>query len=306
MKKLSNDKIVYFIFRIKYSGEEYKTLSILQKINNAKSTFNDLSTFYVNTLNIKHENYYSLQMEKIIFTYKIIPDEKLESTITRIGPSKKYIPSDKTFNFLGYNLPNTMDVTKLGKIIYQEGNIFLVENQDRLYRINKLEKYNLIQLNIKNQLVLEYKDYLNDVNNLETFTRYIKNQEYKFINGELIVKLVNRKTKFIKSIKPNKNISQKYITLDIETRVIKDTILPYALSYFDGTLTFNFYLNDYLSEYDMLRTAILTLFQDKYKNHIIYVHNLSFFDGIFLMKIFASIDNITVNPLMGAQRRKNL
>jgi hypothetical protein len=67
---------------------------------------------------------------------------------------------------------------------------------------------------------------LNDVNNLGTFTRFIKDQEYKFINAELIVKLINRKTKFIKTIKPNKNINQKYITLDIETRVIKDTILP--------------------------------------------------------------------------------
>jgi hypothetical protein len=32
-------KIVYFIFRIKYGADEYKTLSILQKINNTKSSF---------------------------------------------------------------------------------------------------------------------------------------------------------------------------------------------------------------------------------------------------------------------------
>ncbi len=72
-----------------------------------------------------------------------------------------------------------MDISKLGNIIYKEGNIILIQNKDRLYRITKLEKYNNIQLNIKNKLVLEYKDYLNDLNNLDTFTRYIKDQEYK-------------------------------------------------------------------------------------------------------------------------------
>ncbi len=44
-------------------------------------------------------------MEKILFTYKIIPNMKLESIKPRIGPSKKYIPSDKNFKFLGSNLP---------------------------------------------------------------------------------------------------------------------------------------------------------------------------------------------------------
>jgi|SRR5882762_1332797 len=298
MSKVVKDKIVYFMFRIKYDGNDYKTISILQKINKNKSTLNELLKFYIGTLNYKNEQYYTTKIEKIIFTYKIIPDEKLESKETRIGPSKKYIPSDKAFNFLGYNLPNTMDVTKLGDIIYIEGNIILVQNQDRLYRINKLEKYNFFQLNIKNKLVLEYKDYLNDVNNLDTFTRYIKDQEYKFINGKLIVKLINRKTKFIKSIKPNKIITNKFITLDIETRVINNIILPYLISYYDGVQPTSFYLSDYLDERDMLRTCILSLFQEKYKNHIIYVHNLSFFDGIFLMKIFASIENILIIPIM--------
>src|SRR5882757_1300306 len=48
----------------------------------------------------------------------------------------------------------------------------------------------------------------------------------------------------------------------------------------------------------MLKTCILSLFINKYKNHIIYVHNLSFFDGIFLMKIFTSIENLLVIPLI--------
>jgi len=35
---------------------------------------------------------------------------------------------------------------------------------------------------------MSFKDTLNDVNNLSTFTRKIKNQEYIFIDGELKLK----------------------------------------------------------------------------------------------------------------------
>ncbi len=56
----------------------------------------------------------------------------------------------------------------------------------------------------------------------------------------------------------------------------------------------------------MLKNAILTLFQMKYNNYIIYIHNLSFFDGIFLMarSAFASIENMIVIPLMARSAGK--
>jgi len=78
MLKLLKDQIVYFMFRIKYEVApdefEYKTLSIIQKINNAKSTFKELLNFYIGTLSIKNEQYYSTKINAIIFTYKIVPD----------------------------------------------------------------------------------------------------------------------------------------------------------------------------------------------------------------------------------------
>jgi len=56
----------------------------------------------------------------------------------------------------------------------------------------------------------------------------------------------------------------------------------------------------------MLKTCILSLFQDRYKNSIIYVHNLSFFDGIFLLKIFSSIDKMIVIPLIKEGKMFNI
>jgi hypothetical protein len=96
MSKLLKDQIVYFMFRIKYEVApdeyEFKTLSILQKINNAKSTFNALLNFYIGSLNIKNELYYITKIDAILFTYKIVPDggKAALSKDIKIGASLKY------------------------------------------------------------------------------------------------------------------------------------------------------------------------------------------------------------------------
>jgi|SRR5882757_7001243 len=144
-----------------------------------------------------------------------------------------------------------MDIMEYGKILDKKGDKIIIQKEKRLfyYIDNHDNKVAFIQLKRDKEILLEFKDYLNDNHNLGTFTRFIRDNEYKFIDGKLIVKKLNRKTKFIKGIKPNKNLSNKYITLDIETRIINGTGLrpPYLISYFDGTQSFNFYLSDYLN-----------------------------------------------------------
>jgi len=151
---------------------------------------------------------------------------------------------------------------------------------------------------LKNKVILEFIDKFDDPKNLNTFTRIILDHEYKFIDGDLIVKLLKRKTKFIQPIKMDKDIKNKFLTLDIETRVIENNIIPYAICLFNGKNKFSFYLTDFDNEQNMLKEAILSLFIKKHHNHIVYVHNLSFFDGIFLLKVLSSIDNLSVRPLI--------
>ncbi len=299
MKKLSNDKFIYLLLRVKYQNNDCYTLGIMQKINN--KDYNELLTFYIKFLTFKKDNYLNDTIDTIIITYKIIPDEKLLSKESKIGGSIKQQTKIESFKFLGYNLPNSIDYTILGEIIQSNGNIIIIKNSktNYFYNIIKYETHNFIQIKFKDQIIIEYKDYLDDPYNLGTFTRKIKNHEYKFIDGKLIVKKLERQNKFIKSIKQDKDITNKFITLDIETRVIGNTILPYCLCYFDGKNTFSYYLTDYINEKSMLKEAILSLFNKKeYHNHIVYIHNLSFFDGIFLLNVLASIENITVKPLM--------
>jgi hypothetical protein len=61
-----------------------------------------------------------------------------------------------------------------------------------------------IRLNYgKKKIILSFKDELNDGYNLNTFTRTIKNQEYKFIDGKLKLKILKRKTSILKGISKN-------------------------------------------------------------------------------------------------------
>src|SRR6266853_1624389 len=128
-----------------------------------------------------------------------------------------------------------MDIMEYGKILDKKGDKIIIQKEKRLfyYIDNHDNKVAFIQLKRDKEILLEFKDYLNDNHNLGTFTRFIRDNEYKFIDG----------------IKTNKNLSNKYITLDIETRIINGTGLrpPYLISYFDGTQSFNFYLSDYLN-----------------------------------------------------------
>jgi hypothetical protein len=79
-----------------------------------------------------------------------------------------------------------------GKIFQQEGGVApLIQKHNapyNIYHITKTASHNFIQLKKGESIILEFKDYLNSPNNLGTFTRFIKDSEYKFIDSKLVVK----------------------------------------------------------------------------------------------------------------------
>ena len=67
---------------------------------------------------------------------------------------------------------------------------------------------------------------------------------------------------------------------------------------YDGDNKLSFYLSDYKSSDDLLRNAIKSLTIEKYNNYKVYIHNLSSFDGIFLLRILATMDNTKLIPII--------
>jgi hypothetical protein len=137
-----------------------------------------------------------------------------------------------------------------------------------------------------------------DVNNLSNFRRIVNNQTDYFKNNQIIIKTLKKETSFLTSIDKDKKVNNKFMTMDIETKTINNVMIPYCICIFDGIKKLSFYLSDYKDHNDMLIHAINSLLKRKYNGYKIYVHNLSNFDGIFIIKILSLIDNINIKPII--------
>lgn len=317
MNNLEKDQIVLFIFRVRLGDEDdstikgnYLTIGRLFKINNSSKDFKNLYNILCGLLDIKDENYKNSQLQEIIFSYKIIATDntKIDKKITI---SKDNIKQKvKTYQFRGYNLPNTMNLNLWGRKITEKNNLILISKKGSKfnYEINKYYNKNDLIYDVKlllpnKEVMLTFKDIKNNNNNFNTFTRYIGSNEYYFVNGILELRLNPWRTSFLEQVKvKNKNIDNLFLTLDIETQVMNNIIKPILISIYDGINHNNFYLPDFINESDMMNNALSFLLNPKYNKYKIYVHNLSNFDGIFLMKYFVGLKNnnndITIKPTL--------
>jgi hypothetical protein len=86
-----------------------------------------------------------------------------------------------------------------------------------------------------------------------------------------------------------KSTSNKFITMDLETRNIDNILTPYCVSIYDGKVSISFYLLDFSSVDEMLLSSIKYIMQNKFDGYRIYLHNFSNFDGIFLIRILSKL-----------------
>lgn len=124
-----------------------------------------------------------------------------------------------------------------------------------------------------------------------------ENREFYFIDGNMEVRTIERKTAFLKSLKKSKKIKENsLITMDLETRKDSNGVMTaYLASFYDGAAhkSYSYFLDDYKGSVDDMMTHVLSdLFQTKYNNKIVYLHNFSSFDGIFLIRYFHKIRNV--------------
>ena len=67
--------------------------------------------------------------------------------------------------------------------------------------------------------------------------------------------------------------------------------IPYCICFYDGEKQHSFYLTDFKDVDDMFFACFNSLFRPKYSGYNIYIHNLSKFDGIFLMSSLIKFNN---------------
>lgn len=69
-------------------------------------------------------------------------------------------------------------------------------------------------------------------------------------------------------------------------------LTPICICLFNGRKALSYYLTDYSNPEVMLMAAIKALMRHRYHNHVIYAHNLSGFDGVFLLKLLVKLGNL--------------
>jgi hypothetical protein len=152
----------------------------------------------------------------------------------------------------------------------------------------------------KGNEILKFTDTLKE-NDLASFTRVIidgkKVKTYIFNNGVSVLFTENRKVSFMKKIKPAKKVSLKSIlTLDLETRTINGVHTPICMSIYDGRVAKSVLFKDPEKWEEDMCTAFKYLMKRKYSYSRVYIHNFSYFDGIFMMNALSRVGN--VDPLM--------
>ena len=202
------------------------------------------------------------------------------------------------------SLPMTMDLYHWGNVFFNESDNSAFINKDHSnfnYKVNIFDLHHEIEvINDKGDIILYFRDTLlfprrND--DLTYFKRDIFNKvnevtkKIVYKNYEVLLKTNIKKLKFIKKIQPHKNISDKFISMDIETKTVNNKMVPICISLFDGDISKSFFVNDFLNPSEMITSSIHYLLKRKYHNYKIYFHNFSSFDSIFNLKELSQISN---------------
>jgi len=180
-----------------------------------------------------------------------------------------------------------MDPLNYGKLIRTFNNVYNLQLNDKNdVFITQFDNHNEVEFYRSGNLVYKWIDkWLND----ETFSRLIGRKEFIFKNNKQLLVRIEKPSKFLSNLNRENEITNKFITMDIET-FIKDGIhIPYCISWFDGENTFFYYLTDYKDSNSMIINCIHELMIKKYDNYKVYIHNLARFDSIFLLKILANL-----------------
>jgi hypothetical protein len=143
-------------------------------------------------------------------------------------------------------------------------------------------------------LLFTWKDTIISPNN---FIRYIGKSTIHYINGEIVLYKIEKKTSGIKiKVLPKiTKLSNKIITMDLETILINNVHVPYLICWYDGTKIYSYFIKNLLigeledNILDMINRAMKDICRKKYKGFRIYLHNFAKFDGYFYLKYLAMI-----------------
>jgi len=260
-------------------------------------------------LNQTSENYNaSNRVCQLIIVYKVLGVSSQGRITTPYTTMNSVKPSYNKKN-LGSQIPPTMDIKDWGPItensntkaltiklntnIYAEVNIKDNMNFVSIYEkrlTGKLQLFTFVDVLRLNKNAAK-PDY-------QTFNRVFNDKIISFVNGEISLNVDDIKCKYIDNIQKQGSPNNKIITMDLETREINGVLDPVCVSIYDGKIKKTFWVADFVSSHSMLETAIGFLLIRKYYGYKLYLHNFSYFDGVFLLKVLANMSEINLTKAL--------
>lgn len=268
---------------------------------------------YKNFLEVKFDilqsKYKTPLFEALIFNYTFIDNSDYVTGLRRVkGEAHKF--EYRLEDEAPANLPLNTNYFNWGKAQYiSDGRLKITDinfrndnNKDRYFLITQYDSSNaLIEVfsSINNRSHASITDKIVSSNTKE-FVRKVNNKHYH-IKGNVVFFLFENifPGKYITKANAAKNPGKSAMTLDIET--FKDSnnqMQIYCLSFFDGKDTFSYYITDYKNVDAMVAKAFKRILARKYRNSIVYIHNSSNFDLIFLLKHLASLGVISLDSVV--------
>lgn len=289
VEKINDDQHILFLFRIQKDNGQFLTLGKLQQLNKEDKKY--IIEYISNIIELQNNYYLEMPIIKLAFSYGIRDGKAIV---------KSQVQNTNYHNYYHYLFPITFNPLEYGKLIFHSGNNYIVQINLRNVAVIETKEgvENCVKIYKEGQLIFEYTDKYIDQN---SYCRVIGKNKFTFINNELHLTVSEKTSSFIKKVKAPLKFNTKFITFDIETFLDNNNKhTPYCVSIFDGLITESFYLSDYKNSDDLLLNSIKYLLKAKYNNYRIYIHNLSNFDGIFILKIICKLG--LVSPVINKGR----
>ncbi len=313
-----------------------RTISPIQIFKN--TDFNECYEIFVRYIEVMSESYIDFEIKSIIFPFCINKDDSILKEKIISEPEINDIMSNKNIEKVKIklkshikDLPTTANLYEWGKLKIESGSYpFSYKTKKETSKVliklkNKQNNYIVLIRGtiingkgyILNKVTVVDKKYLNPIHefidiiekssNLNSFTRLINNQLIVYKNNEIVYNQNRHKSTYFTALNKCESISTNFITMDLETKNINGNLEPYCICIFDGTKSYSFYITDFTSSEEMVKSALKFLMQRKYNKNIIYLHNFSYFDGIFLFRMLADlVPSKNIKPLMRDSRIINL
>jgi len=288
-KEIKDTNHLLILCKAQFTQEEmgYRTLGHLRKVN-----FSDRKLFIeylTERLSILNDSYVALPISNIIFTYIIKEGQCSDSNRALLQD----LTSNLTFthNYNNMKLPISMNPSDYGEIIVDnyvqvDGvnyHRFIVNGGTRTYQIDISSDSLINKVRILGKIDLSWID--TKINGIDSdlFTREINKSTVYFMDGQVILRKQVLPAKPFKKTSVDNKLVKYFYTLDIETFKENGKLNPYLICAYNGI--------DYITSYNKNNKALFTSFLDQLLSKIqirtttyIYAHNLSGFDGIFLMR----------------------